>query len=63
MTWEEASFIVGILVLAVQFFQAYVTMGLKLWATDKFVAKDDMPVYLAPLKESVTAMLSEHRNR
>lgn len=63
MNWEQASFIVGIIVLAVQGFQAYVTMGLKLWVTQKFVAKDDMSTYLAPLKDSVQLMHSDHRNR
>lgn len=36
---------------------------LKLWATDKFVDKDDMSTYLSPIKESIQMVGSQHRLR
>lgn len=63
MTIEQATFVLGVLVLAVQFFQAYITLGLKLWTTQKFVAKDDMDGYLGPMKENIQRLHSDERNR
>ena len=34
---------------------------LKLWATDKFVSKDDMTAYLSPLKDSIQMVGSARR--
>jgi len=45
MSWEQGTFVVGLLVLIAQGFQTWVTMGLKLWANDKFVAKTDFGMY------------------
>lgn len=36
-------------------------LGVKLWATDKFVAKDDMTTYLSPLKDSIQMVGSARR--
>lgn len=63
MTWEQATFFVGLAVLIVQGWNAYVTMGIKLWVTKNFVAKEDMSNYLAPMKESIQLMHSDHRNQ
>jgi hypothetical protein len=36
-------------------------MGLKLWANEKFVAKDDMTTYLSPIKDSIQMVGSARR--
>lgn len=36
-------------------------LGLKLWATEKFVAKDDMSTYLSPIKETIQMVGSARR--
>lgn len=36
-------------------------LGVKLWATDKFVSKDDMSAYLSPIKESIQMVGSIRR--
>lgn len=36
-------------------------LGMKLWATDKFVAKEDMTHYLSPIKESIQMVGSIRR--
>lgn len=61
MTWEQATFAIGVIVLAVQGFQAYITMGVKLWTRENFVAKEDMSTYLAPLKDAITIRRSADR--
>lgn len=63
MSYEQATFFIGLAVLAIQGFNAYVTLGLKLWTTKNFVAKDDMTNYLSPLKESIQMMHSTDRVR
>lgn len=41
--WEAVSTIVGLLVLALQAFNLYITTGIKYWAVRTFVTKEDLP--------------------
>jgi hypothetical protein len=41
MDWEKASFFLGLLVLALQAWNLYISNSLKLWAIEKFVSKTD----------------------
>jgi hypothetical protein len=36
-------------------------LKMQLWATDKFVSKDDMPNYLSPIKASIQMISSAKR--
>lgn len=61
MNYEQATFFIGLAVLCIQGFNAYVTLGLKFWVTKNFVSKDDMTTYLSPLKDAVQMLYSQGR--
>lgn len=61
MSYEQATFFIGLAVLAIQGFNAYITLGLRLWTTKNFVSKDDMSTYLSPLKDAVQILYSQGR--
>lgn len=41
MDWEKASFFLGVLVLAMQAWNLYISSSLKLWAMERFITKTD----------------------
>jgi len=68
VTAEWAAVIIAIVVAAGTCANVFIALsirnsvlGLKLWASDKFVSKDDMTSYLAPIKDSIQMVGSGRR--
>lgn len=41
MTWEASTFVLTVMVLALQAWNLYVSASIKLWAEQRFVSKQD----------------------
>jgi len=68
MTAEWATVLIALVVAAGTCCNVFIALsirnsvlGIKLWATDKFVAKEDMSNYLSPIKDSIQMVGSARR--
>lgn len=68
MTPDQAAMYMTIIGLVGTAANVYLTLtiqksilGLKLWATEKFVSKDEMSTYLSPIKDSIQMVGSGRR--
>ena len=45
MSWEQGTFVVTMVIAALQAWNIYISASLKLWVTERFVAKADLQLY------------------